>query len=103
MGFNLEVPLELCEYGITSATTARDSTYQRIKMDPSNYDGATYYFEFVATNSNTSTAYNVVLRYGTTDLVTVSVPSLQVIPTVVVPFKILSSLKIFSSLILIHL
>lgn len=62
MGLNLEVPIELCEYGMTSATTAYASTYQRINFDSSNYDGATYYFEIVYTNGNTTTNYNVGLR-----------------------------------------
>lgn len=77
MALNIEVPLEMCEYGMQSATTARTSTYQIINMDPGNYDGATYYFEIVAINANTTNAYSVSLRdvTGSTNKVSISVPA----------------------------
>lgn len=77
MALNLEVPLEMCEYGMQSATTARTSTYQIINMDPGNYDGATYYYEIVATNANTTNGYAVSLRdvTGSTNKVSITVPA----------------------------
>jgi len=64
---NLEVPIEMVDRGLGSTTSGpiiflRSQTY----LDPSNYDGATYYFEIVGYNSNASGTYAVDL-YDVTD------------------------------------
>jgi hypothetical protein len=46
---NLVVPLEMLEYGLRSDTGVLTSNRARMKLDPADYDGATYYFEIVAT------------------------------------------------------
>ncbi len=62
--FNLEVPLEMIDYGIANASGSppNKSTFLRtyITLDSDDYDGALYYFEIVALNSYTGT-YNVYL------------------------------------------
>jgi len=64
MTMNLVVPIEMLEYGIASATTG-PTTFLRTQviLNPSDYDGATYYFEANAFNSNSSTDYTLQLMY----------------------------------------
>ena len=53
----LEVPLEMVAYGIQSDTTATKFRRTRIGLDVADYDGATYYFEIVAKNSDSSNRF----------------------------------------------
>lgn len=78
-GINLEVPLEMVDLGLTSATGSGTNTFTRTRMflDPSLYDNATYYFELIAQNTNATTNYNVYLLDVTnnSNIVTYSVPA----------------------------
>jgi len=60
-GVNLEVPLEMVDLGISSSTAATTFTRSAIRLDADDYDGATYYFEFVGSNSNGNNDYAVEL------------------------------------------
>lgn len=73
---NLEVPLEMVDQGLAALSGTGASNFQRssIYLDPSDYDGATYYFEIVARNTD-STARSVYLRSSTTDYATIVVPA----------------------------
>lgn len=75
---NLIVPIELVDYAVGSNNTGGTvNRYQTgITFDPSDYDGATYYFEIVARNTNTSTDYTVTLHNYTdgVDVATITVP-----------------------------
>jgi parallel beta-helix repeat protein len=59
-GLNLEVPLEMVDLGLAterqrgSQAATSDFTRSSIYLDPDNYDGATYYFEVVAKNTDSA-------------------------------------------------
>ncbi|MBW2174149.1 MAG: hypothetical protein JRF64_05810, partial [Deltaproteobacteria bacterium] len=76
-GVNLEVPLEMIDRGISSFTGTRTHKRSSIYLNMAEYNGDTvnYYFEIVADNDNTTTAYDVYLRDMTngSDKITVSV------------------------------
>lgn len=65
-GINLEVPIELMDYPVGSASSANNIiTASRTTLDTNDYDGSpTYDFELIATNSHSSTNYSVTLRNG---------------------------------------
>jgi hypothetical protein len=84
MIINLEVPLELFNtsaYGSYSAS-ARNLQETQMYLNPSNYDGATYYFEIVARNNHASNAYEVVLYNKTTasEIKVISIPANTTLP-----------------------
>ena len=60
---NLEVPIEMIDRGISSIDTG-NIKFKRsmVSLNEADYDGDTYYFEIVAKNTNTTTAYSVYLR-----------------------------------------
>jgi len=59
-GMNLVVPIEMCSAGLASQTEQVTFERSKVQLDPTNYDGATYYFEIVTTTP-TTTSYNVEL------------------------------------------
>ena len=66
-GLNLEVPLEMVAHGLEGVgdgTGTTNHNRSRIFLDPADYDGATYYFEIVAKNTD-SVNRNVYLRRTT--------------------------------------
>ena len=77
---NLVAPLELVDYGIASNTSAVTFTRTQAYLDPSDYDGATYYFEVDGYNNHASINYSPALYYWTGSVwaavtsATVSVP-----------------------------
>jgi hypothetical protein len=75
-GVNLEVPLEMIDRGISSHTSTRTHERSAIYFNIAEYDGATvnYYFEIVANNDNTTTAYNVYLTDQTNGVDRLTVP-----------------------------
>lgn len=76
MALNLETDLILTGNGVQSdGYGAKTWSGTAFKFDAGDYDGATFYFEVVAVNSNASTAYSPVLYDQTngTDRASVSV------------------------------
>jgi hypothetical protein len=78
-GLNLEVPIEMVDYGSEAAVGTGTNNHNRtlIFLDPADYDGATYYFEIVAKNVDSS-AKSVYLRRttnGATNHATITVPA----------------------------
>lgn len=71
---NLEIPLEMVDGGIRSITVPNLFTRVRMRLDPSDYDGATYYFEIVATNED-PVSRDVELMVGDTVKATIEVPA----------------------------
>lgn len=59
-GVNLEVPIEMIDYGLSSSSSSA-IVFDRaqIYLDSDDYDEATYYFEIVASNGNASYDYDV--------------------------------------------
>jgi hypothetical protein len=60
MSINLEVPLEMLDFGVSSLSTGVNllpSTY--LFLDSDDYDGATYTFEIVASNLHATIDYTV--------------------------------------------
>jgi hypothetical protein len=62
-GINLMVPIEMADRGLSSNTTAITFARTRTSLNPADYVGATadYFFEIVADNTNTTTAYIVTI------------------------------------------
>jgi hypothetical protein len=58
---NLEVPIEMIDLGLSSGTAARTFARSAVRLDAEHYDGATYYFEIVASNANQNYDYAVEL------------------------------------------
>lgn len=79
MGVNLpEILLELAPHSLTasaSATTLWQNT--QMGLNDGDYDGATYYFEIVATNGNAGAAYDVSLvKYSDSSVIaTATIPA----------------------------
>ena len=65
MSTNLPVSLEMLDHSQASDTGARNVLSSQIYLDPSLYDGATYYFEVDAYNSNADTDYYIQLYDAT--------------------------------------
>ncbi len=65
MGVNLQAAIEMIDYGLSSTASASSVETSRTTVDTEHYDGATYYFEIVASNSNTNSAYLVGLADST--------------------------------------
>lgn len=64
---NLIVPIEMVNYGLTSSSaTATTFANTSTRLNPAYYDGATYYLEIVAKNTNATTAYDIQLWNATT-------------------------------------
>ncbi|MDY6988208.1 MAG: right-handed parallel beta-helix repeat-containing protein [Thermodesulfobacteriota bacterium] len=78
-GVDLEVPIEMVDYGLNSLAGSSTTNYKRswVYLDPADYHNATYYYEIVATNTHTTSAYNVYLRSTSTSTTyaTISVPA----------------------------
>jgi len=72
---NLIVPIEMLGRGCASSDSA-EMTFSRstVYLNPGNYDGATYYFEIVATNSNATYEYDVSLYDATNASVKATIP-----------------------------
>lgn len=49
---NLEVPIEMVDYGLNSFTSGRVFDRSAVYLDTDDYDNATYYFEVVAKTSD---------------------------------------------------
>jgi len=78
-GLNLEVPIEMVAHGSEAAVGSGTNNQIRtaILLDANDYDGATYYFEIVAKNIDSS-AKSVYLRRttsGATNHATITVPA----------------------------
>jgi len=80
MSFSFEVTLEMVDYALTSATVSQGAFLRtQMYLDPGQYDGATYYFEVVGTNTDSTHTCDVQLQYnnsGTWTNVTNAVASL---------------------------
>jgi parallel beta-helix repeat protein len=77
-GVNLEVPIEMVDYGLESVAGTGTTNFNRswIYLDPADYHNATYYFEIVATNTDSSPR-DVYLRSTSTSTTyaTITVPA----------------------------
>jgi hypothetical protein len=78
-GLNLEVPIDMVDHGLEAPTGTGTTNFNRsrIFLDADHYDGATYYFEIVAKNTDSS-AKSVYFRRTTstaTDHATITVPA----------------------------
>ncbi len=75
MGLNLEVPIEMLDYGAVKASTgAITFNKSSVTLNPDDYDGSpTFYFEVVATNGNTTNDYAVNLMQGGSSLASVTI------------------------------
>jgi len=73
---DLDVPLEMLDGTVWATTSQRDVAASTMLLDPSDYDGASYYFEIVALNTDDE-AHSVSLRDATNDaaLSSISVPA----------------------------
>jgi hypothetical protein len=84
-GLNLEVPIEMVDYGLESQAGSGTTNFKRswVYLDPADYHNASYYFEIVAKNTNTSVAYDVYLRSTSTNTTyaTITVPANTTNPT----------------------
>ena len=65
MAVNLEQNWQMMAQGVASQTSARNVLSSQIYLDPSWFDGATYYFEVTAKNANATTDYYLQLYDAT--------------------------------------
>lgn len=83
-GLDLEVPVEMVDYGLQSNAGTGTTNFNRswIYLDPAGYHNATYYFEVIATNTHTTSSYNVELRSTSTSTTyaSITVPANTTIP-----------------------
>lgn len=77
---NLEVPLEMVDLGLSVPGILYTFYIVRMQLNPDDYDGATYYFEIVATNED-DVDRDVDLRVGAATKVSVTIPANTLNPT----------------------
>jgi hypothetical protein len=77
MGLDLEVVIDLNDYGFSSRTSGGNAIWETARwIVPSDYDNATWYFEIVGRNSHASNAYNVYLtNFAGTVISTITIPA----------------------------
>lgn len=81
-GVNLEVPIEMIDYGVQSNTSAISFNRSSTSLDTNDYDGFTsYYFEILGSNNHASNPYQVMLIDGSSNVMaTITVPANTLAP-----------------------
>jgi hypothetical protein len=81
-GVNLEVPVELTDLGLSSATSTRTFERTRTTLNTSEYDGyVTYFFEIVAVNTDTASRSISLVSSSGTQVSSITVPGGTSAPT----------------------